>query len=297
VEHDGAVPEEKLAALRASVEAAGPETTRQEGLVAQGEEALARHDARLATLREQQRALQERRKAVLAAQTALRAAEDALGQLRSRASAPAGESREAVEARFAETRGSLSRAREALRAVEAYHAAVAAARAAVGKRERLRGEASAYEAMEHACRPSGLPARLLLPALGPVRLRLERWAPLLGGLHVALTDECEVVVTRDGHPMRLSGSERWRVSVALADALAQLSGLRFLALDEVSLLDAGNRTALVEMLMSVSSDYDQVIVLAVLGEREPRQAPEGSGARVYRVSGGAVEPVGEEVAP
>jgi len=191
-----------------------------------------------------------------------------------------------LEDTLAAVREKLERGRAIVREVDQYRQDVTAWENAVRRREKLAREVEDFRVMETRCRPEGVRAELLAPVLGPIRERLASWAPLLDGLDVTLTDDFEVEVTRQGHPMRLSGSEGWRVSMVLADALAQLSALRWLCLDEMSLLDPGNRRAVTRLLARLEEDYDQVLICSVLGEVEPRQAPPASGVRVYRVGDG-----------
>ncbi len=199
-----------------------------------------------------------------------------------------------MEEELATTRERIGRGEALVLEVEQYRNAAKTFEAQTAAAKAARTAAESCERQERLCRPDGLQETLLAPVLEPVRKSLARWAPLLAPYSVRLTDSATVLVTGpsgEACVSLLSGSERWRVSLALSDALAQLSGLRFLALDETTLLDAGNRDALVKSLRMVAGDYDQVVIVGVLGDRAPKQAPAGSGIRVYMVGDGKVTPV------
>lgn len=92
----------------------------------------------------------------------------------------------------------------------------------------------------------------------------------------------------------LSTSERLRVGVALQDALCHLTGLRFLLVDNVDMLDPGNRNRLMETLGTMAKDYDTIMVLATVGTKAEVQDLELT--RCYWVEHGTVSLVQEEVA-
>jgi len=72
-------------------------------------------------------------------------------------------------------------------------------------------------------------------------------------------------------PMKgLSTSERLRVGIVLQDALAHLSGLRFLLIDNLDMLDAANRGLLGAALQAWKSDYE-TIVLLMTGNKRPEK--------------------------
>ena len=92
----------------------------------------------------------------------------------------------------------------------------------------------------------------------------------------------------------LSTSERLRVGVALQDALCHLTGLRFLLVDNVDMLDPLNRNTLLTTLRTMAKDYDTIVVLATVGDKTEAQAMEP--ARCYWVEHGAVSLLQGEVA-
>lgn len=87
----------------------------------------------------------------------------------------------------------------------------------------------------------------------------------------------------------LAASERLRVGVAVQAALAELSGLHLLIVDDVETLDPENRMALVEALLGLRDNglIDAALVLAARGETEPAD-PGIPGLGVYEAVGGTV---------
>jgi hypothetical protein len=134
-----------------------------------------------------------------------------------------------------------------------------------------------------------------------VHERLARWNSTgLLPVPVVLTADCEFLVQAgEAHlvPLSmLSKSQQWRANLFLADALAQLAGLRWLCLDDVEQLDHGLQYELKRLLWEVIDDYDQILWFGVWSpDDRPRQAKAGSGARVYWVEDATVTPIpGEE---
>jgi DNA repair exonuclease SbcCD ATPase subunit len=82
----------------------------------------------------------------------------------------------------------------------------------------------------------------------------------------------------------LSGSEKLRFSVAFQVALAQVSGIRMVVVDECDVLDSEGRGALYPMLLS--ADIDQAIVI---GTNESREVPDVDGAIFYMMVDGKAE--------
>jgi DNA repair exonuclease SbcCD ATPase subunit len=202
-----------------------------------------------------------------------------------------------TEEDLVEIRGRIANADQVVRAIETYRDDLRICDANRKKKTRLETERSRYEAIEKLCRPDGLPTKLLAPAVGPIRDRLAEISPILFDpdetIHrIDLSDDFEpVVFDRSGerHGLEtLNESVRWRVGFLFADALAQLSGLRFLALDETTLLDVANRATLFSALLEIADDYDQVLLAAVVGDVEPTQFPDDLDARLYVAEDGAV---------
>lgn len=88
--------------------------------------------------------------------------------------------------------------------------------------------------------------------------------------------------------IHLSTSERMRVGCAFAEALAHLSGLGLLIIDDAEILDEANRAHMSRWLIARREDYDTVILLST-GPRE-RLHPQ-PGIRCYYLDGGRAQEV------
>lgn len=288
--------DEIAAADRALAEYRKAAQTRHEA-IAPAQEAWEKADGRIRTIEARDREMTAPEGVIARARSARRTVERLDKEIAAaqRAAAAAGGDIAGMEARLSTLRQRQETGRTLLAAVETYRAAQAGAEQTTERIQALRREAGEYERQERLCRPDGIQERLLAPALGPIRERLALWQTLLG-YQLVLSDDFEVGI-RAGEAVVpcsvLSKSEAWRAGIALADALAQLSGLRWLVLDDAEQLDGLRRAELLGLLAGIAGDYDQVIVAGVVGDREPRQAPEGSGIRVYVVAGGKAEPVAE----
>uniref|UniRef100_A0A6H1ZCQ8 Putative ATPase domain containing protein n=1 Tax=viral metagenome TaxID=1070528 RepID=A0A6H1ZCQ8_9ZZZZ len=164
----------------------------------------------------------------------------------------------------------------------------------------LKAEHEEADRQVRLCGPDGIPNDLLSPLLDRVRARFEAWRPVLDevGMPVELTPSLEVLagnvpVGWDG--ARWTGlpseSQMWRISAALTDSVAQISGLRFMVLDEAAVLDPQGRATLLRTLVSLAGDYDQILACVTLNEVMPSQAPNGCGARILLAQGGSVLPI------
>lgn len=197
------------------------------------------------------------------------------------AAAPPADDVEQLQEEREQLQARIDRGSTMIRQVDEYREAARQLQERQAKARRLRQRIEDLQAEEDLCRPDkpgNIPARLLEPVLGPIRERLGRWSgsPLWtseagrDGVQidgVDLDDDfAPVVVATDGarYPIdTVNASAEWRVGFALAAALADLSGLRFLALDEVTYLDGANRSGLLGALLEVGDLFDQVLVCAV----------------------------------
>ena len=168
-----------------------------------------------------------------------------------------------------------------------------------GRREQAAAEAveaaARAERLEHLATlfgPTGIKAKLLHQTMKPLIERAaENLSLLTGGLY-----ELDVGSDPDFHLMvngrylrKLSTSEQMRVGIACAEALAHASGLRLLVIDDVEILDVGNRGLLTAWLMDRMDDHDTIIVLSTA---EEAQDPGVEGIATYWVDRGKVERVG-----
>jgi len=102
-------------------------------------------------------------------------------------------------------------------------------------------DAQAWQAAVDALSSDGIPADILLKGLGPVNRILAGLQQALNFPRVELVHG-DIDIYAGGRPYALlSASERWRADAQIALALAELSGLKLVALDEFGILDLASR--------------------------------------------------------
>lgn len=122
-----------------------------------------------------------------------------------------------------------------------------------------------WDAIGDGLSPDGIPADLLTEALVPVNLRLEGNSQDTGWPMVHI--DCDMALTADARDYRLlSESEQWRVDAMLAEAIAQLSGVRLLVLDRFDVLDLPGRGELLGWLDALATDgeLDTALIFGTL---------------------------------
>lgn len=115
--------------------------------------------------------------------------------------------------------------------------------------------------------PDGLPAELLRSALGAFNGLLRTIATTLGWQPFSVTDDMRIV--RDGMDYELlSESAQWRVDATLAIALAQQSGLGFVALDRFDVLEVPARRGAMIGFYKLTKQglIDSVLLLGTLAK-------------------------------
>lgn len=115
---------------------------------------------------------------------------------------------------------------------------------------------------------AGVRSSLVRRALDPVNERLEVSAARTGWKTVLIDDDFEVYV--GGLPYAVqSKSSQWRADAMLAEALATVSGVKFLMLDEIDVLDLPGRSQCLMWLidMAQSGEHDTIVAVATLKEK------------------------------
>lgn len=121
-----------------------------------------------------------------------------------------------------------------------------------------------WEACAATLSPDGIPAEILSDSLKPFNNRLRSTSVATDGWpQVTVTAQMDVLV--DGRPYALqSESSKWRADVALADAVAHLSGVRLLVIDRMDVLDLAGRSQFIGWMQAVQNDYDSVLIFGTL---------------------------------
>ena len=142
-----------------------------------------------------------------------------------------------------------------------------------------------WEACAATLSPDGIPAEILSDSLKPFNNRLRSTSVATDGWpQVTVTAQMDVLV--DGRPYALqSESSKWRADVALADAVAHLSGVRLLVIDRMDVLDLAGRSQFIGWMQAVQNDYDSVLIFGTL-----KTAPSlPAGMQYYWIEKGELE--------
>lgn len=98
-----------------------------------------------------------------------------------------------------------------------------------------------------ALSPDGIPAEILAKAIGPVNEQLQHISGVFDWPSVKLDQDMMINAGGRAHGL-LSESERWRANTIIALVLANLSGARFVTLDQVDVLSLPGRSDLIDGL-------------------------------------------------
>jgi energy-coupling factor transporter ATP-binding protein EcfA2 len=132
-----------------------------------------------------------------------------------------------------------------------------------------------WESVADALAPSGIPGELLSEALGPINERLATSSSIAEWLRVGI--QSDMTITADGgRPYALlSESEKWRADAMIAEAIANLSGIRVLTLDRFDVLDIKGREDLLYWLdeLADNGDLDTALITGTL-KGLPARLPE-----------------------
>lgn len=156
----------------------------------------------------------------------------------------------------------------------AKHQFLAEAYAASGGRAALIANAAkchvtvkAWSLIAGALAPDGIPAEILAGALQPVNDKLAELSAAATWRPVQISED--ITVTYGGRAYGLlSESEKWRCDALLAIAIAQLSGLRFVALDRFDVLQVTARPQILGLLrkLTQSGALDSAILAGTMKE-------------------------------
>lgn len=122
-------------------------------------------------------------------------------------------------------------------------------------------ELQAWELFEEAFAPDGIPAELLADALKPMNLRLRAASLATGWEQVQIMPDMSIQVGGRLYQLE-SESSKWRADAMIAESISFLSGLRFLLLDRIDVLQPNARIELVKWLDGVADDGEINTALA-----------------------------------
>lgn len=132
-------------------------------------------------------------------------------------------------------------------------------------------EVSQWSLIAENLAPDGIPAEMLAQALRPINTAMKESSLATGWRQPTIG--ADMSITADGRPFALlSKSEKWRVDAIIAEAIAQLSEVRILMLDEIDILEIPARGELLMWLSdrATSGGLNNVLLFGTL-----KQAPTG----------------------
>ena len=178
-----------------------------------------------------------------------------------------------LEQRITALRASLAKMTEELEAAAAAQRALDAADALTEKATAVHEEVKAWLAIADACAPDGIPGELLAEALKPVNSALTASAAFSGWASVYI--DKDMAITAGDRPYALlSESEQWRTDAMIAQAVAQVTGLRILMLDRFDVLDLPGRSNAINWLHALAEEgnIETALVFGTL-KQLPAQLP------------------------
>lgn len=189
-----------------------------------------------------------------------------------------------LEDDVAELRAGLTEMTQALEAAAAAQRALDAADKLTEQATKVHEEVKAWLAVADACAPDGIPGELLAEALKPINSALTASAAFSGWPSVYIDADMQITygVQRAQYTNEESGrtinllseSEQWRVNAMIAQAVAQVTGLRILMLDRFDVLDLQGRSDAINWLHALAEE-GQIETALVFGtlKQLPAQLP------------------------
>lgn len=147
--------------------------------------------------------------------------------------------------------------------------------AAKNKRDDLERDVKHFEALVEELGPKGAMMRALDKAKGDFEARINQVTEKFGWAVRFEIDPWRVWVNQ--RPLEAySESQRFRIGIAVQMAVAALSGLGFIVVDRLDMLDNQNRAEMTQLLLRADeADVQQVIILATRDEGIALPAVEG----------------------
>lgn len=132
----------------------------------------------------------------------------------------------------------------------------------------------AWLAIAEHLAPDGIPAEMLAQALRPINVTMKESSVNTGWRQPNIG--ADMSITADGRPYDLlSKSEKWRVDAIIAVAIAQLSEVRILMLDEVDILEPAARGELLYWMddLAAAGALNNALLFATM-KQQPTGLPE-----------------------
>lgn len=147
----------------------------------------------------------------------------------------------------------LKEATAELQKLQADQQAAAAAQDKTDKAKQAHENAQAWQLAIDALSPSGIPAEILGKALAPVNQIMAKLASTFDWPSVHIDSDMMITAGYRAYAL-LSESEKWRTNAIIALTLANISGLRFVALDQFDILSLSARADFIDGIDVLATD-------------------------------------------
>ena len=139
-------------------------------------------------------------------------------------------------------------------------------------------QVQAWSEVCDALGPSGVPLEIMKAAVDPVNARLKRSASITNWDEVVIRPDLEVESGGRIYGL-LSESERWRVDITLAEAIAALSGVKLVIADGFDCLSVKNRGVCLGWVTGLAQlgEQDTIIILGTMKALPPKFPPSVAG--------------------
>ena len=172
---------------------------------------------------------------------------------------------EAAEAKLAELKADRKARAATLETMCAANRQAQAADETTRKAAGYHADVLAWLLIADALSPDGIPAELLAAAMDPINAHLLDFSNMAEWADVLINSDMGIMA--GGRPYALlSESEQWRADALIGAVIAELSGLRLLALDRFDVLDAKGREDALYWLdgMALDGKIDTALVFGTL---------------------------------
>ncbi len=166
-------------------------------------------------------------------------------------------------------RARIAKGKIVLEAVKTYWRDLEAHTKGLQKQAQLQGEVERLEKLVADLGPGGLRVKALEQQVGSFEAEINQVTGAFGWNVSFQISPWDVLV--NSRPLEAySESERFRIGIGFQVAVAIVSGLKFMVVDRLDMLDAKNRAMVTKMLITLAGkELDQVVILST---REPEQA-------------------------
>jgi len=145
------------------------------------------------------------------------------------------------------------------------------------KRKALEEKRKKLEILTQAFSPKGIMADLLTGACATLNRHLAEAMERISGarfsLETSINETMDFYLKQAGHRTAVelaSSSERFRAGIVTQYVLSNLTGLRFMLIDGLDILDQQNKGFFFDFIQEVKGEFDTILVFCTIGQYAPR---------------------------